>query len=40
LQSSLARERIGGTRKMRPLRNGWAELTMLTREFFTRPAQQ
>jgi len=29
--------RIGGIRKMNPLRNGWAELTMLTREFFSRP---
>jgi hypothetical protein len=29
--------RIGGIRKMNPLRNGWAELTMLTLEFFSRP---
>ena len=25
--------RIGGVRKMQPLRNGWAELVMLTKEF-------
>ena len=30
--------RIGGTRKMNPLRNGWAELAMLTREFLRRSA--
>lgn len=28
--------RIGGIRKMSPLRNGWAELTMLTSEFLRR----
>jgi len=27
--------RIGGIRKMNPLRNGWAELTMLLRERFS-----